>query len=190
MSWSVNPNLYPPDGYVFEDADGVKHIGEGWKDLFQKIRDYRARNGKAEGDVEAEVNTQHCAKYPGLCKAPPGLPPAPAYVMINPRVSNWLSWILTNRRQQGKPVHVPAAEAARRAKICAVCPRQQALSSACSSCLGTLRDARKVVLAGQTPANRSLHPCSVLGEDTYIAVHLDLPPVADPKLPAHCWRKA
>lgn len=190
MSWRVNPNLYPPDGYIFEDADGVKHTGDGWKNLFQLIREYRARNGKPEGDVEAEVHTQHCAKYPGLCHAPPGLPPAPAYTMINPRVINWLSSILSTRRKNGTPVNVPLAEAARRAKICAVCPRQQSLSSACSSCLGSVRDARKVVLAGQAPANRSLHPCSVLGEDTYLSVHLDLKPVAEPTLPPACWRKA
>lgn len=188
MGWRLNPNLYPPDGYTFEDSDGVGHKGEGWKDLFRLIREYRARNGKSPGDVEAEVNSQHCAKYPGLCHAPPGLLPVPSFDM-NTRVSNWLSSILTTRRRNGTPAFVASAEAARRAKICAVCPRQKSLSSACSSCLGGVRDARKAVLAGQTPANRSLHPCSVLGEDTQVSVHLNLPPAADPALPAGCWRK-
>jgi hypothetical protein len=189
MSWSFNPNLYPPDGYVFEDADGVKHRGDSWKDLFRLVREYRARNGKPPGDLEAEINTQQCAKTPGLCHAPPGPPPAPLAAGINHRVLNWLSHILTNRRQNGTPAHVSGEEAARRAAICAVCPRQQALSSACEACLHSIKDARKVILGEQTPANRSLHPCGVLGEDTFSSVHLNLKPEIDPALPPYCWRR-
>lgn len=189
MGWSFNPNLYPPDGYVFTDADGVKHRGDSWKDLFRLIREYRARNGKPKGDVEAEVNTWHCARTPGLCHAPPGPPPAPLAAGINHRVLNWLSHVLTNRRQNGTPAHVAPEEAARRAAICAVCPRQQALSSACEACLHSVRDARKVILAEQTPANRGLSPCSALGEDTFVSVHLNLKPENDPSLPTNCWRR-
>lgn len=189
MGWSFNPNLYPPDGYVFEDSDGVKHRGDSWKDLFRLIREYRARNGKPPGDLEAEVNTQHCAKTPGLCQAPPGPPPAPLAAGINHRVLNWLSHILTNKRQNGTPILVSETEAARRASICAVCPRQRSLSSACETCLNSVRDARKAILSDQTPANRSLHPCGVLGEDTFCSVHLDLRPITEPALPAECWRR-
>lgn len=186
---TFNPNLYPDGGYIFTDADGVKHRGDSWKDLFRLIREYRARNGKPDGNVEAEVNTQHCAKTPGLCHAPPGPPPAPLAAGINHRVLNWLSHILTNRRQNGTPAHVSPAEAARRASICAVCPRQQALSSACEACLHSIRDARKVILAEQTPANHGLSPCSALGEDCFVSVHLKLKPEKDPALPANCWRR-
>lgn len=189
MNWSFNPNLYPPDGYVFEDSDGVKHRGDSWKDLFRKVGEYRARNGKPKGDIEAEVNTQHCAKTPGLCHAPPGLPPTPLASGINHRVLNWLSHVLTNRRQTGTPILVASPEAERRAAICAVCPRQQTLSSACEACLNSVRDARKVLLDGRTPVNRGLSPCGTLGEDTFVSVHLDLPPEADPALPPKCWRR-
>lgn len=189
MGFSFNPNLYPPDGYTFLDPDGVKHKGDSWKDLFRLIREYRARNGKPEGDIEAEVNTQHCAKYAGLCHAPPGPPPPPISAGINHRVLNWLSHVLTNRRQNGTPTHVAPEEAARRAAICAVCPRQQALSSACEACLHSVRDARKVILNPQTPVNQSLSPCGALGEDTFVSVHLNLKSENDPALPAHCWRR-
>ena len=189
MGFSFNPNLYPPDGYTFDDADGVKHRGDSWRDLFRLIREYRVRNGKPGGDIEAEVNTQHCAKYSGLCQAPPGPPPAPLSAGINHRVLNWLSHVLTNRRQNSTPAHVSVAEATRRAAICALCPRQQSLSTACEACLSSIRDARKVILAETTPANRSLHPCGVLGEDTFVSVHLNLKPEADPALPPPCWRR-
>ena len=189
MGFSFNPNLYPPDGYVFEDSDGVKHRGDSWKDLFRLIREYRVRNGKPAGDIEAEVNTQHCAKAPGLCHAPPGPPPAPLSAGINHRVLNWLGYILTNRRQKGTPALVAPEEAARRAAICAVCPQQHALSSACEACLHSVRDARKAILAEVTPANRSLSPCGALGEDCFVSVHLDLKPENEPGMTPECWRR-
>lgn len=189
MSMIFNQNLYPDGGYVFLDADGVKHRGDSWRDLFRLLKEYRERNGKTPGDPEAEVFTQHCARTPGLCHAPPGPPPAPLAAGINHRVLNWLSHVLTNKRQNGTPALIAPEEAARRATICAVCPKQQSLSSACEACLQSVRDARKVILAEQTPANQALHPCGVLGEDTFCSVHLNLKPENDPALPAHCWRR-
>lgn len=191
MGLVFNPNLYPPDGYRFRDADGTLFKGESWRDVRRQVAEYRARNGMPPGDPEAEINAQQCAQTPGLCH---GDKPAPVRLQGsgsngNERVLNWLGSILISRRQNGTPAVVSAAEAVRRAAICALCPRQKALSSACEACLNTIRDSRKVILNGEKPVHAALHPCSVLGEDCISSVHLDLAPSSDPELPSSCWRR-
>jgi hypothetical protein len=79
--------------------------------------------------------------------------------------------------------------AAQRAGVCALCPRQQSLSSACEACLTTIKDARKVILGEQVAANQSLHPCGALGEDCVTMVHLDVPRANEVEQPPNCWRR-
>lgn len=191
MGLVFNPNLYPPDGYRFRDADGTLFKGESWRDVRRQVAEYRARNNMPAGDPEAEINAQQCAQTPGLCH---GDKPAPVRVAGsgsngNERVLNWLGSVLISRRQNGTPAVIDNATARTRAAICAVCPRQKALSAACDACLNTIRDSRKVILGGERPVHESLHTCGVLGEDCVSSVHLDLGPVVDPDLPSNCWRR-
>ncbi|NOS67374.1 MAG: hypothetical protein HOO67_03345 [Candidatus Peribacteraceae bacterium] len=191
MGLIFNPNLYPPSGYIFQDADGTKFRGESWRDVRRQIAEYRARNGMPAGDPEAEINAQQCAQTPGLCH---GDKPVPVRTTNsgtngNERVMNWLGSILISRRQNGTPAVVDKSTARERAAICALCSRQRALSAACDACLNTIRDSRKAILGGEKPVHEALHTCGVLGEDCVSSVHLDLAPVADPELPGNCWRR-
>lgn len=191
MGLVFNPNLYPPDGYRFKDANGTLFKGESWRDVRRQVKEYRARNGMPPGDPEAEINAQQCAQTPGLCH---GDKPAPVRTTTsgsngNERVLNWLGSVLIARRQNGTPALVDKAAARARAAICAVCPRQKALSAACDSCLNTIRDSRKVILNGETPVHQGLSTCGVLGEDTVSSVHLDLAPLDEFDLPLNCWRR-
>lgn len=61
-------NLYARGGYTFVDADGVKHEGRDWDDLFSKIEAYRKRAGKPIGDIQAEVVAEYCERQPGMCR--------------------------------------------------------------------------------------------------------------------------
>lgn len=66
---NFNRNLYPPDGYIFKDKDGVVHRGSNFGELFRKISAYRMRNRIPAGDPQAEVNAQLCKLFPGYCKS-------------------------------------------------------------------------------------------------------------------------
>lgn len=186
----MNPNLYPPDGYRFRDSDGTLFKGESWRDVRRQVAEYRARNQMPAGDPESEINVQQCAQTPGLCH---GDKPAPVRTPSsgsngNERVLNWLGSVLISRRQNGTPAVLDRETARARAAICALCPRQRALSAACDACLNTIRDSRKVILNGEKPAHEGLSTCGVLGEDTVSSVHLDLAPVEELELPTNCWR--
>jgi len=186
----MNPNLYPPLGYTFTGADGVKFRGDGWRDLYYQIKAYRERNGQPPGDVEGEVQAQHCAANPGHCSGnPQPLPPLPRNQTVNNRVLNWFGNRLSEVRRFGQVPKVSREEAGRRAGICAVCPMQISYSHACEACLSSIRSARGIILGEEGSVHRALHPCVVLGEDCQTSIHLAQPASDDRDLPAHCWRK-
>lgn len=64
-----NLALFPPDGYVFVDSDGVTHRGGDFSALVGKIRAYRMRRGVQVGDPASEIHAQWCEKFPGYCQA-------------------------------------------------------------------------------------------------------------------------
>jgi len=186
---TFNPNLYPPNGYVYTDSNGVLHRGDSWRDLFRTVTQFRERNGIPVGNVEHEVNVQHCANYPGLCHRDPVVPqPVRGGQSLNARVLNWLAFQISRVRQHGSVEKVSHEEALRRAGICLACPRQQSLSHACESCISSVASARKALLGDAGSVNKSLHPCLTLGEDCQTSVHLVLPTLKDPAQPANCWR--
>lgn len=185
-----NQNLYPPEGYVFTDAQGVKHRGDSWRNLFWVITEFRKRNGIPVGNVEEDVDAQHCAQYPGLCQSDPVVPqPSRGGQGLNARVLNWLMHQLSKLRQNGTYPRASLDTAIARSNICVRCPRQQGLSTACSSCIEAVDSTRKAFLGEKGSVNKSLLPCVALGEDTQISIHLEQPPVSDPSLPPNCWRK-
>jgi hypothetical protein len=186
---TFNQNLYPPDGYIFHDEDGVLHRGDSWKNLRELVTDYRARNGKPPGDLEREIDAYHCAKYPGLCHADIPLPPQPPRgTHLTARVLNWLGHLMQEVRRSATRF-VSREEAKRRAAICAVCPAQSSLPDVCETCISTIKSSRRVTLGEEGPVHKSLHPCGILGEDAQISVHLEQKPSTEAALPAHCWRK-
>lgn len=187
---NYNPNLYPPSGYVLTDAQGVRHRGESWRDLFRTVAAYRVRNGMPPGDPEAEVNAQQCALNPGLCSSDPRpLPPQRVNDSVNSRVLNWFANTLAGLRQFGALPRVNEAEAIRRSEICIRCPRQQPLSSACESCISSVAGARRTILGEKGSVNKALHPCRILGEDCQTSIHLKNEPVSEVGMPADCWRR-
>jgi len=189
MALRMNPNLYPPDGYSFQDADGVLHRGESWRHLRMVVTAYRTRNRKPAGDLDAEINAYHCAKYAGLCYGNNPVPhPVASGSSVTAKVANWIGTILGEFRR-GLLRLVSREEAKRRAAICAVCPAQSSLSTVCSSCIASVESARRALLGDAGPVHQSLYPCGLLGEDCQLSVHLALKPSVEKSLPANCWRK-
>jgi hypothetical protein len=188
-----NWNVFPDGGRKFVDRDGTIHKGESWRHLFEQIRRYREINKFAPGDPEVEVSAQLCAKMPHLCRpnaphVPPNHHSQSHSQSHNQRVLQWYSVQLSRKRLHAIP-RVEDSVAADRAAICARCPRQQALNAACEACISSVKTSRKVILDGRESQHQNLSPCSALGEDCTVSVHIEQAPEAEPSLPAECWRR-
>jgi hypothetical protein len=106
MSQELNRNLFPREGYVFIDRDGTKHKSDSWRNLEQKIIEYRQRNGMPVGDVLGEITTQACAKQPSICRDPnPGpIPPQGLGAMtFTQHVLHWAIHLLGLKRLNKVP---------------------------------------------------------------------------------------
>lgn len=204
MALELNLSLYPPLGFVHREPDGTKFRGQNWADVERKVTEYRVQRGPP-GDVRGDILRQVCANQPAICRdSHPPLPtpravrpdhPKPAAQVTNrifgdvtARVSNWINSTLGKFRHHATEL-VPRGEARNRANICVHCPQQQIIASSCGGCVKAIRDARGLILSGETPVEPVLQACRVLGEDTSLSVHLVQKPEADPHLPDHCWRK-
>lgn len=162
----------------------------GWKKLEERVIDYRKRNNLPPGDPWTEITTQACAAQPDLCynDVPFQLQPDRSGMDFNNHVIAWLGHAAGYKRI-GQWNRIDDATAARRAQICATCPFQRALASACGACIASIDGLRKALLDGQKPKHRNLSPCSVTFEDCQSTVHVDMPPNPHPGLPGHCWRR-
>jgi hypothetical protein len=69
MSVKFNPGLHPPGGWVFVDAQEVKHRGASKAQLIARVINYRVINHLAVGDPAEEVNAQLCRNFPGYCRS-------------------------------------------------------------------------------------------------------------------------
>lgn len=198
MDLIPNPNVYPPDGYYFVDAEGVRHTGTSWADLVAKVRDFRVRNGKPIGNPIAEINEFTCERYPQGCREPkkvfPGQANAPGVspgAKMAAAVNRWFYAVIQALSTRPSPL-VSAAEAQRRADICLKCPRQASFVSHCGTCAdAAFRLGLSIRKAKDVANGDSLRGCGILGEDTRTSVWLDgLEPSNAEGLPTKCWRKA
>lgn len=198
MSIRFNRNLYPVGGRYFIDEDGVKHKADNWDHLAVRLASYRKRAGKPPGNPIEEIHAQACVRQPGACGEtnPQPIVPAPAQPTpqrltvgdLTNRVAKWYAHLLGMKRR-GEIGKVSIDEARRRAAICAGCPLQRDVSSACGACKASRRAASDAIMEGTKRVNGKLKSCQVLGEDTGLAVHLNLGSTGSPELPGHCWRR-
>lgn len=184
----VNVNLFPKDGYIFVESDGAKIRGENWTKLMGRVSAYRKRAGLAQGDVEAEVMAQACARNPSHCaEVNEATIHQTKVASLKGRVLQYLSFIrglLTGSRVPW----VSPADATNRANVCASCPNNIALPEGCSSCRAAVRAMQKEILGGRRIDAR-LNGCSVLGESLPVSTWVEHDVVDSAELPAHCWRK-
>jgi hypothetical protein len=179
----LNKNIYPPGGHMFIDTDGAKIFGDDWPGVFERVKQYRQRQGRPVGEVVVEVTTQACARAPSICHEM-GATERRARVIasLKSRVLRWFRDLV----HDGQFVTTETWKA--RADTCAKCPKNQPLPGGCSTCRAAVAELRKKVL-DRRPNDGRLNACEVLGEDLPTAAHLERPAVDNPALPAECWRK-
>lgn len=183
----IKVNLPPKTGYNFKESDGATIKASSWKGLFKKVARYRALNKLAPGNPEQEVTAQMCAREPAMCYEEGSVTREQTKkASLKGRV---LAWLSHRHRNPGALVFTsdPNIVEVRRA-VCAACPLNQPLSEGCSSCKKVVLELRKSILGNRFLDGR-LNGCSVIGQDNPTAVYLEDQTLADPNLPAHCWRK-
>ena len=180
---TLNGNVYPKSGFLFVDADKVRHVGDSWPGVIARVRAYRKRRGLPEGDVAAEVVAQACAREPVICQHEGEHLAAVRKASLKSKIINWLNFV---RGHQDKRF-VEQSLARQRADICAKCPKNVPLPGGCASCTNTLNALRKEILGARFIDGR-LNACEAMEEDLPTVVHIDMVAV-DHELPGHCWRK-
>lgn len=195
MGLEINPHMHPPGGYVFPDGDGHLHQANSWKSLLFKVADYRGRNSRPPGNPWDEIVLYHCADRPSYCRevgrrqGPASAQARPSHQLVKDKIVQWFVNIIKLKRDKKLP-RVDDVSAAARAEICRRCSQQTGISEVCASCTNGIKTGRKAILEGQNSRHQNLRFCAALGEDTTISVHIEQAKVANPALPANCWRKA
>ncbi len=185
----INQNLYPKTGgYRFQEGDGTVFVGASWPAVAARVRDYRRRNKLPAGDPEKEVNDQACARNPDLCRPTNSQHPTLLKVAgIKAKVLGWLGKQVATKEPRN---YVSAEEAKARADVCSTCVNNKGLPDGCSSCRAAVRELRKSVIGGRkADARISECGCIAIGHENSTAVWLDEVRIANPDLPAQCWRK-
>jgi len=187
MKKRINVNLYPREGYFFKESDGSIHRADSWAHVMARVVVYRKRAGLPPGDVESEVAQQACSRNPAHCAEINDATVHQTLVAsLKTRILKYMSFL------RGLGPRIPwvnAAEASRRAGVCATCPHNTALPEGCGSCRAALSAMRDEVLGRGRAKDGRLHGCAILGEDLPTSVHVDHDVVENDQLPDACWRK-
>lgn len=183
---TLNNNIFPKSGFVFIDADKVRHVADSWPGVIKRVQAYRKRLGVPVGDVGAEVVAQACAREPVLCQR--GGEQHVRAVKRASLKSRIISWLNAVRANQDKSF-VDDALAKQRAGVCAKCPKNVPLPGGCATCTNLLNELRRAILGPGRFIDGRLNECEVMAEDIPVTVHVDMTTVDNPELPGHCWRR-
>lgn len=185
-----NVNVHPHKGHRFKDLDGATIVGESWPGVTARVIARRKRNGFPPGNPYEEVMAQACIDEPAACQDTNSEKEMARQshlkiASIKVRLLRWLAELKT-------PIDhfVEPAEAARRADICAVCPKAIGLPEGCGSCRKAGEEMRKGLIGPRNADGRLIHRgCDVFGSDLATQAWLELLAEDQAEAPAKCWRK-
>lgn len=180
--------IIPPNGWHYYDRD-VKITGIDFRDLVKNVQRFRAENGLAFGDAEADISRYICTNHPRFCTGTDGMEPSSTVVNLQQLmedVGQWAKSLLFDKKTRG---FVNDTEAERRALICTNCEFNKPWRAACSSCVAAVeRNSASVREGRDTPTSRILGGCVKMRHDNRSAVFLDSDNFQDkPELPGNCW---
>jgi len=182
---TLNPNLFPPEGYRFVDADGVEHFGQSLEQLVKHLGEYRVRVGRPPGDPHREVMDYLCGRFPDLCVPDEAeLQRRVVWTRVMGSISKWVH----ERSGEGPATISSQEEVNRRVAICDQCPLNVEWTSPCRPC-GKLT---AKLLAGLTHPAKPVaalegRACLNAGDDLSVAVWLSEGLLLS-GVPAKCWR--
>jgi hypothetical protein len=183
---SLNPNVYPKEGYFFQDKDGAKIFGQTWNGVIARVVAYRKRANYEPGNPAEEVVAQACARNPVLCVEDNGT--NKEMLRRAPLKSRVLTWLNKLRGNKNVISYVDDALARERQRVCASCPSNTPLPGGCASCAAAVKELRKEVL-GSRFSDQRMSACEILGEDVAVTTRIEITALDNGELPAACWRK-
>ena len=185
---TINPNVFPKDGYVFVESDGSKHVAQTWGGVIARVRRYRLRNNRPEGAVMEEVIAQACQKNPGLCSEDhPANREMVKQASLKSRILIWLNRI--NARKDKEPLTFVSNDLhAARVDVCSRCPKNTGLPEGCGSCRAALKHLAESVI-GSRQLDGRVNACGVLGEYIPVSSWFEQVTIPNPDLHWECWRK-
>jgi hypothetical protein len=183
-------NIFPPNGYRFQDADGTEFTAGSWPQVVAKVASYRFRAGRPVGNPSEDVMRQACKNNPQMCMD--GQAPTQPTGMGRPLKSRLLVWLANKKAEVLKGTLAKLtdrAELDRRRATCQDCKNNtDVLSGGCPNCRKVAAELRAAVLK-EVVSEKGLGACSVLGEDLPTSVRLEELAVESKDLPGNCWRK-
>jgi hypothetical protein len=187
---TVNPNVPPPNGYVFRDTDGTLLRATSWKTLERKVIAYRTQTGGNVDDVMSEIINQICAATPDYCNRPGERANGNRKVgnEYKSKIIRYLAMI-AQAKQAKNLRYVKDSEAQARAKKCAGCPHRTHVDIGCQSCKSSITALKEQCLGGRKSRAPALGLCSLCESDLSVAIHVCENPQPDGRLPRYCWRK-
>jgi hypothetical protein len=187
----------PSGGWAYtQESTGTTIKARTWNELLRRIRSYRIANGIPLGpDFEETIGGEICRQQSwGEPSCQDEEPPTVEKRQLGTMdVVNFLKvvkhWLFNN------PTLVDAAEADRRAAICAACPYNVDAVGCfgCTNVAGMLFD---VIKERSTPHDGALKNCQVCGCVNRAQVWVPketldqgVSPEMREEFPAHCWKK-
>jgi hypothetical protein len=182
--------MIPPGGWHYYEGD-VKLTGHSCETLYKVVRDYRAENHLPLGDVEGDVNSFICSRYPTFCHGVDmvvvtSVHPATRSDELLNDITIWAKKTL----QSGKQIQLVSDELAEeRAKICLSCPNNVNWRSGCGACIVAAdRLSASIRQARDTKSSPIVGGCSKMRHDNRSAIFFERDNFTPtPGLPAQCW---
>lgn len=184
-----NENLFPPSGFVFVDAEAIRHVGNNLSDLISRVAAYRTRRGLPPGNPISEVNAYLCNLFPNRClKGPPATPGVvkASGISFGAKIASWLRgmWLKVSQKQVE---FVDEGEVKRRAAICEKCSFFTRFPTECQACSDTFNQISFQLRAGRDKHTSNLKACAKFGSDLRVDVLVAQPP--QPTAPENCWKR-
>lgn len=189
---NFNPNIPPPNGYVFRDVDGTLFKAASWKALERKVIAYRKQTGGNLDDVWEEIMHQVCATTPEYCKEPGERGKGGNMSQQQSHKVKIIKHLgrVAAAKQQGHLRYVPDSEADQRSKTCQGCPHRTHVDIGCQSCKNNIAVLRRQCLGNITSRAPALGLCAFSECDLSVSIHIVEQLENDGRLPRYCWRKA
>lgn len=191
----VIKGMIMPGGWHYEQpaqSGKEKIIASTYKELLQNVEHWRLENHFPLGNVQLDVDSYICGRFPRQCLKPQtqwaASPQAQKGQTFVDQITDWL--IQLSRRKDINHLHKDLAY--KRAETCSQCNYNQQYHNGCGACmqnitrLGTM--ARKNQSLSISP---SLHGCKILKQDNRTAVWLDIygEGMVNNQLPDYCWAR-
>jgi hypothetical protein len=187
---NINPNIPPPNGYVFRDTDGTLLKATGWRELERKVVAYRKQTGGNVDDVMPEIIRQVCETTPDYCKRPGEKSNGNRKVgnEYKSKIIRYLAMI-GQAKQARNLRYVQDSEADQRIKKCLGCPHRTHVDIGCQSCKNSISKLKEQCLGGKKSRSPALGLCKLSECDLSVAVHVCENKEPNGNMPNYCWRK-